>query len=856
TPPSDSEEFNGSSTQKSTELLLSINAQLKQPQDNRFDGAGTPPPSPPALLHQPQLDNKNDKDENLENYNLGQHEIEMKNTWTRTTSPVFNLTTVPKDHENDETLSPSSTNPNSPTYSTSSTEAPTAAIKELNRKNSRKDHNDISSHSFVSSNNNQIPEDDNMKLNMKNSLISRIKNRRHSNTASKSNNNSSVSKRNSNSSISSNLEIEIVADSENNIPQSNYTPSSSNHTHETTISSPSGLQVPKSATSSRFPSISGESKLAHRRKRRNQNSSSLTIVHPNGTPLLTSYTMAGAKRNKAFHSLFAMPEDEELVNDYGCALQREILAQGRMYISLKHVCFHANILGWITNTVINFTDIISIEKKMTALIIPNAIQISTPKQKFFFASLLSRDSVFELLMSLWEASKNNSSISFELGSSMNQHQSLSEVSATEEDYASEGTKRPKKFDIQRLIHPRNKIRRDDKVIEETPTPNSHQSPREAASIPLSQHTISEDLDSPSNSTPPPAIVQLLPPPRPTRKESYTVTPITKKEPRIPTKCNCLINNEHYGNLIFDSVFDGSIEQIFNLMFNEFYKDFLLNVEEATDVNIGEWTPDNSKKLNRSSSYMKKLNFAIGPKSTKCVFDEECLFRDFENHVTTIITTRTPYVPSGSAFCIKTRVCIMWAGENQARVMITAALEWSKSSLIRRQIERASIDGQIEFYAALANTVRTYIKEHPAEFHKDSTSTTIEGTDNSSVKREKLVTLLSNPEIHAKKVGNTRNFSGSLTNMIQWVLKISDNIPSSLPSQNTIIFIGFILMGIVNVYTLIRVNEISNKIDNLSSSRQNIKVLYPYNEDNFVMRGGACHYYLEVIDERVVRAANK
>lgn len=35
--------------------------------------------------------------------------------------------------------------------------------------------------------------------------------------------------------------------------------------------------------------------------------------------------------------------------DYGCALQREILIQGRFYISENHICFHANIFGWITD---------------------------------------------------------------------------------------------------------------------------------------------------------------------------------------------------------------------------------------------------------------------------------------------------------------------------------------------------------------------------------------------------------------------------------------------------------------------------------------------------------------------------
>lgn len=38
-----------------------------------------------------------------------------------------------------------------------------------------------------------------------------------------------------------------------------------------------------------------------------------------------------------------------LLVDYGCALQKEILVQGRLYISENHVCFNANIFGWVTN---------------------------------------------------------------------------------------------------------------------------------------------------------------------------------------------------------------------------------------------------------------------------------------------------------------------------------------------------------------------------------------------------------------------------------------------------------------------------------------------------------------------------
>lgn len=35
-------------------------------------------------------------------------------------------------------------------------------------------------------------------------------------------------------------------------------------------------------------------------------------------------------------------------SDYSCALQREILLQGRLYLSENWVCFHSNIFRWET----------------------------------------------------------------------------------------------------------------------------------------------------------------------------------------------------------------------------------------------------------------------------------------------------------------------------------------------------------------------------------------------------------------------------------------------------------------------------------------------------------------------------
>lgn len=37
---------------------------------------------------------------------------------------------------------------------------------------------------------------------------------------------------------------------------------------------------------------------------------------------------------------------------YSCALQREILAQGKLFVTTQRIAFHANIIGWVTNVCI------------------------------------------------------------------------------------------------------------------------------------------------------------------------------------------------------------------------------------------------------------------------------------------------------------------------------------------------------------------------------------------------------------------------------------------------------------------------------------------------------------------------
>jgi len=82
------------------------------------------------------------------------------------------------------------------------------------------------------------------------------------------------------------------------------------------------------------------------------------------------------------------------------------------------------------------------------------------------------------------------------------------------------------------------------------------------------------------------------------------------------------------------------------------------------------------------SYIKPLQGSIGPKQTKCEIRDETIYCDFEDYVSTITTTRTPEVPSGSVFSVKTRTCIMWASSVSSKVFVTTQVEWTGRSFIK------------------------------------------------------------------------------------------------------------------------------------------------------------------------------
>ncbi|ELU06594.1 hypothetical protein CAPTEDRAFT_227616 [Capitella teleta] len=108
-------------------------------------------------------------------------------------------------------------------------------------------------------------------------------------------------------------------------------------------------------------------------------------------------------RCEDFKKVFkGISHDERLIVDYSCALHKDILIQGRLYVTQNWICFYANIFRWETVLTIRCKDIATMTKEKTARVIPNAIQICTKDEKYNFSSLNHRDKCYLMLFRVWQ----------------------------------------------------------------------------------------------------------------------------------------------------------------------------------------------------------------------------------------------------------------------------------------------------------------------------------------------------------------------------------------------------------------------------------------------------------------------
>ncbi|XP_041848300.1 GRAM domain-containing protein 2B-like isoform X2 [Melanotaenia boesemani] len=140
------------------------------------------------------------------------------------------------------------------------------------------------------------------------------------------------------------------------------------------------------------------------------------------------------KHNKIFHKLFEeIPEGESLTNSFTCALQKEVLYHGKLFVSENHVCFHSSVLLKDTKLVIPVSSVSKVKKHNSAL---SMLSIQTSSgQKYSLVSMRNRDKCYELLESVCSHAQEgsaNSSPHLSSGENETHSERLSSLSSLED----------------------------------------------------------------------------------------------------------------------------------------------------------------------------------------------------------------------------------------------------------------------------------------------------------------------------------------------------------------------------------------------------------------------------------------
>ena len=405
-----------------------------------------------------------------------------------------------------------------------------------------------------------------------------------------------------------------------------------------------------------------------------------SLTHPSNqghTPKITGFAVASKKRNRDFHQLFrSVPDDDYLIEDYSCALQREILAHGRLYVSEGHLCFSSNIFGWITTLVMSFDEIVTVEKRNTALLFKNGLMISTLHAKNIFASFTSRDSTYDLIVGIWKLGHPS------LRSSLNGVR-IEETGGGDKTEKDDGEALP---GSQSGSESESEGDEGDEVYDED------EEDEDGLSFTQADGSVAgSDVGEKSvNRKPSVAVVTNGSPADKSKEDGPTTPPGDFPGPATHAATECSDQESHYSKVIADEIIPVSLGKVYSMMFGPasltWMRNWLTVEQKCTELSMDDKKSLTQDNKTRSYSYIKPLSGSI-VKQTKCLSTEVLDALDLEKAVSVTISTQTPDVPSGNVFIVKTKYCLTWAEGNATRIQMNCAVEWTGKSWLKGTFPR-------------------------------------------------------------------------------------------------------------------------------------------------------------------------
>ncbi|CUS22761.1 LAQU0S06e05424g1_1 [Lachancea quebecensis] len=448
----------------------------------------------------------------------------------------------------------------------------------------------------------------------------------------------------------------------------------------------------------------------------------------------TNYHYATEERNADLHKIFkSIPLDDRLLDDFSCALSREFLFQGRVYVTESNICFNSNLLGWVTHLVISMRDITTMEKTSTAGLFPNGIAIETRMGKHQFVSFISRDSTFDFIKTVWSQFNGTDAAELPVMSRQSSIPSVrDDLKAQAELIATFST--DANFDVppsRASIISENDAAIEDAILsvdDFTPTITLRNGEKISDSGDGArdndededdddyEYEDDEDEDC-SNSNDLTSLAIIESETALATQKVYTLKENTGFEydgPSFFQETKFLYDpSQNNETVLAEEELKAPPGVVYQLIFSgdntSFLETFLKGQNSSNLSEIPAFDQVNKDgQQYREYSYAKALNYAVGPKSTKCLATDTVLGLDYENCINVVNTTKTPDVPSGNSFCVKTRYMLRWASPTTSFLKISFWVEWTGSSWIKSMIDKSCKAGQIEATDAFIELIREYV----------------------------------------------------------------------------------------------------------------------------------------------------
>ncbi|KAL3886103.1 hypothetical protein ACJMK2_026124 [Sinanodonta woodiana] len=403
-------------------------------------------------------------------------------------------------------------------------------------------------------------------------------------------------------------------------------------------------------------------------------------------------------RSEDFKRLFKdrdIPVDERLIVDYSCAMQKEILVHGRMFITQNWICFYANIFSWETVLTIPCKEIKGITKEKTARVIPNAIQITTDKEKFFFTSFSARDKTYLMLFRMWQNALMDQQMTQQelwhwVRSSYGEELGLS---SSDEDHVS-----------AHMEDLKDGLGKDDSIM------NKDMQTDSSDIAPLSDI---QNQSNPDEIDPVEQNYGMIKAVDMSQAGSNDGAPTdlsdTTEEDNGGGEVVCS-EHDHLPKLAHNEVYQMPVDKLFELILTDcpFFRNFT-EARKLQDVSVGPWKDSQEENIGRvrTISYTVPLNSSFGPKTSRTEEKQVCYQQSQPGMMYIIDGECYPMgIPYADSFYVVNRYCLTRVSKDKCRLRVTSEVRFKKTVLlVKGMIERNSIQGVLDFFDCLGLHLR-------------------------------------------------------------------------------------------------------------------------------------------------------